>query len=52
MTKRVLGHVAKATDVTSVLYDWHNYDAEAMEAVRSWAAHLARITAGLEVVAP
>lgn len=48
--KRVLGHVAKATDVTSVVYNWHNYDAEAMEAVQKWAAHLARITTTLEVV--
>jgi integrase len=48
--KRVLGHVAKATDVTSVVYNWHNYDAEAMEAVQKWAAHLAKLTTGLEVV--
>lgn len=48
--KRVLGHVATATDVTSVVYNWHNYDAEAMEAVQRWAAHLARITTGLEIV--
>jgi integrase len=48
--KRVLGHVAAATDVTSVVYNWHNYDAEAMEAVQKWAAHLALITTGLEVV--
>ncbi len=33
--KRVLGHVAKATDVTSVVYNWHSYDAEAVEAARS-----------------
>ncbi|WP_242361900.1 integrase arm-type DNA-binding domain-containing protein [Anaeromyxobacter sp. SG17] len=48
--KRVLGHVAKATDVTSVVYNWHNYDAEAMEAVQKWAAHLARITSGLQAL--
>jgi integrase len=48
--KRVLGHVAKATDVTSVVYNWHNYDADAMEAVQKWAAHLARITTRLEDV--
>jgi integrase len=49
--KRVLGHVAQASDVTSVVYNWHNYDAEAMEAVQKWAAHLARLATGLEVVA-
>jgi integrase len=48
--KRVLGHVAKATDVTSVVYNWHNYDAEATEAVQKWAAHLAKLTTALEVV--
>jgi integrase len=46
--KRVLGHVAKATDVTSVVYNWHNHDDEAMEAVQKWAAHLARLTTGLQ----
>jgi integrase len=50
--KRVLGHVANATDVTSVVYNWHNYDAEAMEAVQKWAAHLAALTTGLTVVQP
>ena len=48
--KRVLGHVAKATDVTSVVYNWHNYDAEAMEAVQRWAAYVAKLTSVLEVV--
>jgi hypothetical protein len=28
-----------------------DYDSEAMEAVQKWAAHLAKITTGLEVVA-
>lgn len=45
----MLGHVAQTTDVTSVVYNWHN-DNEAMEAVQKWAAHLARVTGGLEVV--
>ena len=42
--KRVLGHAANANDVTAVHYLWHNYDAEALEAVESWAAYLAKLT--------
>lgn len=48
--KRVLAHVAKANDVTSVVYNWHTYDAEAMEAIQKWAAHIARLTTALAVV--
>ncbi len=33
--KRVLGHAANANDVTAVYYLWHNYYAEALEAVES-----------------
>ncbi|MBI5070382.1 MAG: integrase arm-type DNA-binding domain-containing protein [Deltaproteobacteria bacterium] len=48
--KRVLGHVARATDVTSVVYNWHSYDDEAMDAVQRWAAHVAKLTTGIQVV--
>ncbi len=43
--KRVLGHAAQASDVTSIHYIWHNYDAEALEAIEAWAAHIAKLTA-------
>jgi hypothetical protein len=44
--KRVLGHAANANDVTAVHYNWHNYDAEALEAVAVWATHVATLTKG------
>ena len=52
--KRVLGHAANANDVTAVHYNWHNYDAEALEAVAVWAKHVAALTTGAapELVAP
>lgn len=43
--KRVLGHAASTNDVTAVHYNWHNYDAEAMEAVQAWSNHLAKLSA-------
>ena len=42
--KRVLGHAANANDVTAIHYNWHNYDAEAMEAVQAWANYLTKLT--------
>ena len=52
--KRVLGHAANANDVTAVHYNWHSYDAEALEAVAVWAKHVAALTTGAvpELVAP
>lgn len=38
--KRVLGHAANANDVTEAHYNWHNYDAEALEAVEAWTKHI------------
>lgn len=43
--KRVLGHAANANDVTALHYLWHNYDAEALEAVEAWSGYLAKLTA-------
>jgi len=48
--KRVLGHAPASSDVTSVVYNWHAYDDEAMEAVQKWANHIARLVAGLHIV--
>ncbi|GAO01833.1 site-specific integrase [Anaeromyxobacter sp. PSR-1] len=47
---RILAHVPQKSDVTSSVYNRFMYDAEAMEAVQKWAAHVARLTTGLEVV--
>ena len=44
--KRVLGHAANASDVTAVHYNWHNYDAEALQAVEAWAKHVAGLISG------
>ncbi|MCC2596223.1 integrase arm-type DNA-binding domain-containing protein [Pusillimonas sp. MFBS29] len=41
--KRVLGHAANSSDVTTVHYNWHSYDAEAMAAVQAWADYLAKL---------
>jgi hypothetical protein len=48
--KRVLAHVAKASDITSTVYNWHSYDAEAIQAMQRWASHVAKVTSRLEVV--
>jgi integrase len=47
--KRLLGHAPPKSDVTWV-YNRHSYDDEAREAVTRWAAHIARLVSGLEVV--
>ncbi len=47
---RLLAHVPQKSDVTSSVYNRFMYDAEAMEAVTKWAAHVARLTSELEVV--
>lgn len=49
---RLLAHVPQKSNVTRSVYNRFMHDAEAMEAVQKWAAHLARITSGLEVVQP
>lgn len=41
--KRVLGHAANANDVTEVHYNWHNYDDEALEAVKTWADYVLKL---------
>jgi integrase len=48
--KRVLAHVPNASDVTSQVYNWFMYDDQAKAAVQAWAAHIAKVTTGLEVV--
>lgn len=48
--KRVLAHVAKASDITTTVYVWHQFDEEALEAVNRWAAHLAKLTTHLALV--
>ena len=48
---RILAHVPQKSDVTSSVYNRFMYDGEALQAVQEWAAHLAKITTGLEVVA-
>jgi integrase len=44
--KRVLGHAANANDVTAVHYNWHNYDAEALQAVEAWAKYVGSLVSG------
>jgi integrase len=51
VVKRVLAHQARATDVTSVVYNWHAYDEEAKDAVTKWSNHVLRVAANLQVVA-
>lgn len=51
--KRVLGHLANSNDVTTIHYNWHSYDSEAMAAVQAWASHIANLLASrVEVDAP
>jgi len=49
---RILAHVPQKSDVTSSVYNRFMYDDESMEAVQKWAAHIAKLTSGLEVVRP
>jgi integrase len=47
---RVTAHVPQRSNVTAFVYNRHRYDAEAMEAVQRWAAHVARLTSGIQLV--
>ncbi len=48
--QRVLAHAPKGADVTNAVYNWHDYDEEAKDALQKWGARITRLTSGLYIV--